>query len=155
MNKIKLAIVTTLKEKKEIIDKFYKYHVNIGFDHFFFFFDDANDKLVHNYEKYTNITVFNNNLELLELYKKYSHPEVYRKTFKLRENLLAARQILNVEVAIQFSKITKIDYILHIDVDELFFLNGISINEYFNYLNKKNIYNKRFLVKFIISCIIA
>lgn len=136
MPKTRAAIVTTLRDAEPVIDSFIRYHLLIGFDHIFLFFDDPRDSSIARARKYRNVTTMINDGALRRMWKQ---TRLYRDDWQLREFLdreVMARQILNVEVAIGLAIENRIDWLLHIDVDELFYSPKQTVREHFGSLSR-------------------
>lgn len=134
----KVAIVAMLRNADEVLDSFITYHLSIGFSKLFLFFDDPNDPSIHNARKYRDVTVIRNDDKLRQFWKKtrlYARPE-YRQFLGCQ---LRPRQMLNVEIGIQLALREQFDWLLHIDLDELFYLPGKTVQEHFQELTDRNI----------------
>jgi len=136
---LKVGIVTTIKGcKKNILKFFTDYHFAIGFGHIFMFYDDLNEVPPTEILENSNITVIKNDEHLKELWSKTQSSSLLNYI----NTDLIARQILNVEVAIQLALKLKISWILHIDVDEIFLSrNWTDIKDHFRLLEKYNIHS--------------
>ena len=136
MSNTRAAIVTTLRDADPVIDSFIRYHLLIGFDHIFLFFDDPRDPSIAKAGKYRNVTTVINDGELRRIWKQ---TRLYAQDWQLREFLdreVMARQILNVEVAIGLAIENRFDWLLHIDVDELFYSPAQTVREHFGALSR-------------------
>jgi hypothetical protein len=145
MLKTRAAIVTTLRDADPVIDSFIIYHLLIGFDHIFLFFDDPRDPSIAKARKYRNVTVVSHDGVLRRMWKQ---TRLYAEDQQLREFLdreVMARQILNVEVAIGLAMENHLDWLLHIDVDELFYCPGQSVTEHFGSLSVSGIQQINYL----------
>jgi hypothetical protein len=144
-NDQRAAILTTLKNGSAVIDSFIRYHLFIGFDHFFLFFDDPTDPAIEKALKYPQVTVFRNDDALKQ---KWRETRLFSESKRVRDHIeleVMARQELNAEIAIQHAMERKIDWLLHIDIDELFFPRGQSVAEHFNLLSSRNIHHITYL----------
>lgn len=135
---MRVGIVTTLRNAVAL-ESFTRYHLAIGFDHIFLFFDDPNDPQIHDFENHSQITVIRGDDDLR---RKWIESRSY-KTFEIVRRFLdreiMARQILNVEIAMNLAVEKKIDWILHIDSDELFYSPDQSVKKHFQELEKSKI----------------
>jgi hypothetical protein len=132
------AIVTTLKNAGAMLDSYLTYHLSIGFSHIFLFFDDPDDSAISIARKYPNVTVIKHDAELRRRWAKtgsYRQEDVRRYV----DTELISRQILNTEVAIGLAVEKGIDWLLHIDSDELFYLPGQTVGEHFQSLVEQNV----------------
>jgi hypothetical protein len=146
--KIKAAIATTLINGEDVIDSFVNYHLAIGFHHIYLFFDDPNDPNISKFQSVAKVTAIAHNNELRRLWTQTS---LYRQKQDLHRYVdieAMSRQMLNMSVACEMAKREGIDWILHIDIDELFYLpdgqsaeshfaelsrNGVPFSKYVNY----------------------
>ena len=132
------AIVTTLKHPSpSVLEFFVKYHQAIGFEHLFLFFDDPDDPALDQARAYPGVTAIAND-ELLKSIWADSPQYAWHK------NLLGvteARQILNCNVAVELSLESGYDWLLHIDIDELFYSPRCSAREHFDALDARGVDN--------------
>lgn len=113
------AIVTTLRDAESVLDSYIKYHHAIGFEHFFLFFDDPEDPALKQFSDLPHITAIPND-EVL--HQRWKWTNLYQTDYirkSLNEHL--ARQLLNTELAISWAMKMGMQWLLHIDVDELFY----------------------------------
>jgi hypothetical protein len=126
------AIVTTLRDAGPSLDSFVRYHLAIGFDRIYLFFDDPSDSDAARIEAHRDVVVTRSGTALQSAWTKTaSYPLVgpYVGTEVM------ARQCLNAEVAIQQAQRDGIDWLLHIDADELFYLDGFALDGHFSQLD--------------------
>ncbi|MBC7475027.1 MAG: glycosyltransferase family 2 protein [Candidatus Sericytochromatia bacterium] len=138
----KIAIVCTLIDAENVIDSFIKYHTYIGFDHFFLFFDRPNDPSISKALKYHNVTIIQRNTDLEEKWKETNN---YHKFKYFINTEVMARQVLNASVATKMSLENNIDWLLHIDIDELFYSPNISLKKHLHQLKEKKVNCIRYL----------
>jgi hypothetical protein len=132
----KIAIVTTLKNPGPLLRPFIEYHLAIGFDHLFLFFDDPNDLSIAEAQQYDNVMAIKNDAEL---HRKWTKKEAYAQIGHLVDTEIMARQRINVEVALDLARRRSFDWLLHIDVDELFYSPTHSVKEHFRMLADQGI----------------
>src|SRR4030095_16612518 len=133
------AIVTTLRNADSVIDSFINYHKLIGFDHIFLFFDDPEDPSMQKAAKYPDVTTIRNDDSLRRVWEQ---SRLYAEDMSLRRFIsteVMARQELNVEIAIRLSLERNIDWLLHIDIDELFYSKGQTVKEHFKSLSARRV----------------
>jgi hypothetical protein len=130
------CIVTTLRAADKVLRTFIDYHIGIGFSHVFLFFDDPNEVPKDAPYAASEVTFVRNDAILKGLWRKtYSYPR-YKDDL---DNEVMARQIVNVEVARDLALEMGYDWILHIDIDELFVLHGYdSVQEHFEEISREN-----------------
>ncbi|MCK5855139.1 MAG: glycosyltransferase family 2 protein [Sulfurovaceae bacterium] len=124
---IKIAITVTVRAEIGIIQYFINYHLNIGIDHIFIFFDDPND---NSFDYFRHI----NNISCIRC------DTVHWAKLACDENSnIEARQINNANMALALAKNRGIDWIAHIDIDELIYTN-IPLKKILNTLPKNTNY---------------
>lgn len=143
--KVKTAIVTTLVDAEKVLDTFLRYHLHAGFDHIYLFFDDPTDRSIELARAYEKVTIVVRDEELMERWRKTRVYELYAQYKDYISKELIARQILNMEVACELAKQDNIDWILHIDVDEVFHSPRETVNEHFTRLTRRNIWSVHYL----------
>lgn len=142
---MKAAIVTTLIDAEEVIDSFIDYHLKTGFSHLYLFFDNPEDKTIGRLQGKENITIVPCDKELR---KKWTTTNAYAEYGHLSpfiESEPMARQILNMEIACQLAKHDGINWILHIDIDELFYSPKQKVVDHFSELEARNAFFHRYL----------
>lgn len=139
---MRTAIVTTLRNAEATLSYFVAYHLAIGFDHLFLFFDDPNDSLFEQFNHWPDVTAIRNDSLLKKLWLR-TKSATSNYAFAQRE--VMARQIMNAEVAAMLAFDMDIDWLLHIDADELFYPSGSSVKDHFNALSDQNINVVRYL----------
>ena len=133
------AIVTTLTDAELVIDSFISYHLSIGFDHLFLFFDDPADPSFHRAAKYSKVTAIKRDHSLRRAWEQsrlYAEDETLRQFV---DSEVMARQELNAGISARLALENNIDWLLHIDVDELFYLSSRTVQEHFKSLGDRNI----------------
>ena len=128
---MKTAIVTTLIHAGSVLDFFIDYHLSLGFDHLFLFFDDPDDPTIPIAERYTNVTIVRNDQYLHQRWEQTHLLRMNRAYAGYIHSETMARQLLNVEVAIQMAVDKEITWLLHIDIDELFYCPNESVRTHF------------------------
>jgi glycosyl transferase family 2 len=129
----RVAIVTMLKNPGPLLRSFLTYHLAVGFDHVFLFFDDPNDPAILEAQQYKDVTVIRNDEALkreLRKTKMYQNGEI--RAFA--DSQVSARQPLIVEVAVGLALRERFDWLLHIDCDELFYSPTQTVKEHFQAL---------------------
>ena len=113
-----------------LIRTFLDYHFSLGISHAFLFFERPDDSAIPIAKTYRNVTVFEPGQTLNDLRSK----QVLFKS--LQPHLgheLIARQMLNLETAIDCANQMDLDWLIHIDDDELLFAPG-GLPEFFGAL---------------------
>ena len=128
------AIVTTLKDAGEVLDSFIAYHLAIGFAHIFLFFDDPADPGLARAAAHPGVTAIPHDAALHERWRALPQ---YGEHAPFIEREVMARQVLNVELAMDLARERGFDWLLNIDSDELFFSPDESANQHFAALSKQ------------------
>ncbi len=139
---MRTALVTTLRNAGATLDYFVAYHLSVGFDHLFLFFDDPNDPTVYQYDNHAAVTVIKHDATLRSQWLR-TKSAVENYAFADRE--VMARQIMNAEVALQIALDQHIDWLLHIDSDELFYSPHQSVADHFAGLSAQGVQVARYL----------
>ncbi len=114
------AIATTLRDAEDVLASFIDYHLAIGFDHLFLFFDATDAQIPQYVQDNPRITVFQRNITLSYAWEAttlFLTPALARSV----ESEVMTRQLLNAEIALRHAHQLGIDWLLHIDIDELFY----------------------------------
>ena len=127
------ALVTTLRGAERVLESFVRYHLGLGFARLYLFFDDADDPGLEIVRRLNDsrIETLARGAGLDVEWRKcvqygYYAPHV--------EHEVMARQSLNAEVAVQRALADHIDWLLHIDADELFHCPGLDAPAHFSSL---------------------
>lgn len=128
-----LGIVATIADCSDSIDQFIHYHSTIGFKKFYLFIDDNCQAVLEKTKKYPHVITFLREEALFNEWKKLSAFEIKEKK-EIVEAEVMVRQELNFFVAHKIAKESGIDWLVHIDIDELFYPNGNNLQEHFKLL---------------------
>ena len=123
----RVCIVATVREPAAIIESFIRYHLAIGVEQIFLFFDDPQDEAIDRARSFPQVTAIPSDEVLREQQRgNRSYPGIAPFAHEVM-----ARQILNVETAVELALSRGLDWIIHIDGDELFY--GVpSVSEFFD-----------------------
>lgn len=119
MKQNRAAIVTTLRNAATTMRSFLAYHRAIGFQHFYWFFDDPADPMLDWARAQPDVTVIPRDADLERAWRTLT---LWNGTGPHVEREVMARQILNAEHAINLARAAGFDWLLHIDSDELFYV---------------------------------
>jgi hypothetical protein len=111
-------IVTTVRDPGPPLLSFLRYHLRIGFAHIFLYFDDPCDPWITAASQVPGVTVIPCTPELREAQRSLGGTFEAMGPFITKE--VMARQILNAEHALGLARELGADWLLHLDVDELF-----------------------------------
>src|SRR3954468_11997920 len=104
------AIVTTLKNAGAVLDSFIAYHLAVGFEHIFLFFDDAADPDLPRAAANLRVTAIAHDAALRERWRALPQ---YAEQARFIDSEVMARQVLNVELAMQLARERGFDWLLH------------------------------------------
>jgi hypothetical protein len=131
-NEIKIAIVTTVRNPHNFND-WLKYHFKFGVYKVFAIFDDPNED-ISIYKNYDNkLQIILNDSNWKEKLKKCKQ---YNSHINSLDKEVMSRQILNAELVLSIAKVEMIDWLIHIDADEILYSNKYNnISQSFSNLN--------------------
>lgn len=117
------AVVTTVKDFRHLADSWVSYHLAIGFVHLYIYFDDPDElSSINPGSRFSaaQLTCVPHDAKLRREWAKLKRIEP--RTLKLAESEVQTRQQLNARHAIGLALARgNIDWLLHIDADELFY----------------------------------
>ena len=117
-SQLAVGVVTTCRAPGPLLESFIRYHLLIGVSHIFLFFDDCEDDAIPRARGYENVSVIPVDHELRRQQKSAT---LYRELEPYLESEVMARQMLNVETALGWAAVRGLDWLIQIDIDELFF----------------------------------
>jgi len=115
----KLAIVSTVRGPAAVIDSFVRYHLRVGFSRIYLIFDDPDDPSLADMRRYPQVAAFPCDDRLRGEWQRtrfYALRRYDGRSFDIHD-----RQQLNVAVAIDLALRDGVDWLLHIDHDELLY----------------------------------
>lgn len=124
----KVCIVTTVRDPGNTIESFIRYHLAIGISHLFIFFDNPQDTAIDLVKKFPQVSAILCDDRLQEQQKEN---KLYGPMMDHVTNEVMARQILNAETALQLALEMGMNWLIHIDSDELFYTQE-SVSEHFD-----------------------
>src|SRR5437870_9562250 len=135
------AIVTTLKQPGPSLASFLRYHSAIGFARIFLFFDDPSDSYIQTARKFRNVWIIKNDARLRRKWRETRTALTNPSLYQFVDVELKVRQTLNVEIAIELARRENIDWLLHIDCDELFYPSKGDAPAHFAAMSKRKLNN--------------
>jgi hypothetical protein len=121
--KNKICSVTTLKAPLNQTLSFVNYHLNIGIDHMFLFFDES-DRAIEELKNYERVTCFKCDRKHWNKYSKDKDISIEKK------------QRINSKIALKISIKKEFNWIIHIDSDELIHIKK-NLKSYLSKVKKK------------------
>jgi hypothetical protein len=134
---LNLGIVATISDSRDSVEEFIRYHTSIGFTKIYLFIDDNDEQVLATLKNYAQVAAFPRDAALTALWDKYYNFHNNEKR-NLIDSEVMVRQELNFFVAYALSKLEGIDWLIHIDLDELFFPNDNDLQEHFKSLQRRN-----------------
>lgn len=134
---LKFGIVSTIADAEDSVEAFIRYHRAIGFEYFYLFIDDNSLETIRSASKYENVYVFLKDEVLRSRWKEYLS-KLSEEKINLIDKEVMVRQELNFYVGFHQAKQQGVDWVLHIDLDELFYTNGFQLDSYFANLQLEN-----------------
>ena len=128
-----VAIVTTLRDAAVTLGSFVAYHRAIGFKHFFLFFDDPADPMLDWARAQPDISAIPRDDDLRRAWRDLA---LWGEAGVHVDGEVMARQLLNAEHAMNLARAMGLDWLLHIDADELFYAPGGDAAAHFTTLAK-------------------
>lgn len=135
---LNIGIVTTVAGAAPHIDFFLNWHFSVGFNHIFVFIDD------NCLETYSQVQGFDSTTAILRdtyLVEHWRDLPPYLDPYK-RETIdseVMTRQEFNVYHAAVKAKLMGMDWLVHLDIDELFHPNKTNLQSHFKLLNADNV----------------
>ncbi|GAA0646664.1 glycosyltransferase family 2 protein [Brevundimonas lenta] len=126
------AIVTTLRNAGPLLDSFIAWHRTIGFARIYLVFDDPADPDADRVADIPGVTVVRHDPALREA---WSQLPVHASVAASIDQEVMARQVLNAAMAMQWARADGCAWLLHIDVDELFFPGDQRADAHFRQLS--------------------
>jgi len=117
-NQCRVCLVTTVRDPGVGFEGFLKYHLKIGFEKLYVFFDDPKDPAIKIARKIKGVEAIQCNSEIRRKWKKL---RVYNELKKTIHQEVMARQALNANLGMGLAIKEKFDWIFHIDGDELIY----------------------------------
>lgn len=125
----KPAIVATLRNAAQILDSFISYHLAIGFEHIYLFFDDEHDPSFDVYRHHPSVTAIRHDGQLRQLWRTLP---VWSVVGSFIDREVMARQCLNASLAMRLATERGCTWLLHIDIDELFLPSQKTVKDHFD-----------------------
>lgn len=132
-SRLTLGIVATVSDAAGAIEQFIRYHLRIGFHKIYLFIDDNDPLTCTIARRFSEVEVIMRDESLFELWK---NTETFNNADKraLIDHEVMIRQEMNFFVAHSRAKVEEVDWLVHLDLDELFFPNGTDLQSHFKSL---------------------
>ncbi len=126
---VSVGIVATVREPVWIIESFLRYHLQRGFAHIFLFFDDPDDPAIEVANQFQNVSAIPCDDQIRD---RQSRCRSFQSVGQFHHEIMG-RQILNAEIGLELAARIGLDWLLHIDGDELFYTSG-DVSEHFEFI---------------------
>src|SRR5205807_846691 len=136
MARVRAAICTTLRNAGPVLESFIAYHLAIGFERLYLFFDDPTDPDLARVSAHPTVTAIPHDTRLREHWRRLPQ---YPEQSAFTDSEVMARQVLNVEMAMQLARAAGFTWLLHIDADELFYSPLQSAAEHFEQVERQQL----------------
>ncbi len=133
-----IALATTLCDAEQTLVSFVRYHLHIGIDHLFLFFDNPNDASFERVDDDPRVSCIFRDDALRRRWERVRR-KTPEKVHSFLDREAMARQQFNCAVAIEEALQRKIDWIIHIDSDELFYSPHESVKDHFAALDEQGV----------------
>jgi hypothetical protein len=121
---MKLAIVSTILEPRSVVENWLNLHIDNGIDKIYLFIDEPKGSYQWIHDNYQPIVeAFYKDQELEILWSQLS--EILPEHYSERHSYIVGRQVLNTKIALNRALIDGIDWLVHIDADEVFSPNEL------------------------------
>ena len=120
----KVAIVATVRNAQSFLKFWVDYHIAKGFYKLIIFLDDPSEEYDQSINTSEYVIIIKSGDELL---KQWRTTKLFNFHKEFIETHVMSRQLLNAEIAIGICRDLKVDWLLHIDSDELFYCPNQSL----------------------------
>jgi hypothetical protein len=111
---VRIGAVSTVRADRTTLRMFVNYHLNVGVEHLFLFFDDPSDPAIDHFKQEDRLTC----ISCDERYWTASSQSVDPS---LDASSIEFRQVHNASLALRWAREQGLDWIAHIDSDELLY----------------------------------
>ena len=125
---MKIATVTTTREPGLPLVSFVKYHLQLGVCHMFIFYEGGLDTALEQLLNRNQVTLVACDDVLREQWRAL---DSFPKVVKFLDREVQARQILNAELGVRRAKELGMDWIAHLDTDELLYPGATTLLDHF------------------------
>ncbi len=110
-----------MRDPGEVLHTFVRYHRSIGFTDFIILFDDPDDRDIETASTLEGVTAVAVDDSVRRDWQSLRY---YKQCKDFVDNTVGARQLLNIEYGFNLALEMGVDWLLHIDIDELFFIKN-------------------------------
>jgi len=114
-------VVTTVRDPGEALRSFLRYHLTLGFAHVLVFFDDPHDQWAQTVPLFGSRATAIPCDSALRSQQRSAMPEIFAEMEPFLTKEVMARQVVNAAFALDIAARSGADWLLHIDIDELFY----------------------------------
>ncbi len=131
---MRAGIVSMMRNPGKVLETFVHYHRKLGFSDFIILFDDPDDPDITVAQHLPGVTAVPVDEEVKRAWQSQRH---YAHCKDHVEQTVGARQLLNIEYGFNTALEMGIDWLLHIDIDELFYLKNNDLENHLKLLADK------------------
>ncbi|MBX2868707.1 MAG: glycosyltransferase family 2 protein [Acidiferrobacterales bacterium] len=117
----RVGIVSMMRDPGEVLRTFVQYHRSIGFSDFIILFDDPCDSDIALASTLEGVTAVAVDEGVRDAWRSL---RCYDQCKDFVDNTVGARQLLNIEYGFNLAMEMGVEWLLHIDIDELFFIKN-------------------------------
>ncbi len=121
---MRVGIVSMMREPGSMLSPWVKYHRRLGFTDFIILFDDPEDTDIAIARGFPDVRAVPVDRGVREAWKSLRHWEDCGAHV---DHTVGARQMLNIEYGCHLAREAGVDWLLHIDIDELFYLKSADV----------------------------
>lgn len=125
---MKIATVTTTRQPGPPLISFVNYHLRLGVSHMFIFYEGERDAALEHVMSRSQVTLVRADNSL---HAEWRALESFPKVVDFLDREVQARQILNAELGMRAAKELAMDWIAHLDTDELLFPSTAPLTDHF------------------------
>lgn len=140
--RVRVAIVSTMREPGQALASWIRYHLGVGFDRIYLFFDDPEDADQEIARPFPQVTVIPQDALLRAKYPLLGN---FPRLAKEVTGFYYARQLLHMELATRMALMDGCQWLLHLDDDELFFTPTMAIARVFERAQQTTVQQVAFL----------
>lgn len=137
---MRLAIASTIADEPQQVDYFIRYHLSVGFDRLYLYFDAPGEQAIDVARRYPQVDVTVCDKQWREQSIEFID-SINESDSALYDTEVMIRQEMNVRFAIERARNDHMTWLLHIDSDELFYTPSSSARTHFSELDKRGARN--------------
>ena len=129
---MRAGIVSMMRNPGPVLNTFVRYHRNLGFSDFIILFDDPHDPDIARARQLPGVIAIPVDGSVKRAWTKLRH---YEQCKDHTESTVGARQLLNIEYGFNVALKEGIEWLLHIDIDELLYIKNHDLGAHLKMLS--------------------